>query len=438
MNPRDLDPGTIDRWRRASGAEEIEIYAKRGRSRRLVEEAGERFHLEADEEGWAVRANAGRGSFFVCGSGDPPASDGWPDPDGHPIRLPGPIESDEPEGAIRGDGTALASEGEIRSLAESLHREVERRLDRVRLSGLRIEDGQSESAIGNSLGILALTRRRVASLSLVGEVRGRRALRARLEWVERELSELSPRRLVSRLGDVLSVRREGRLVARDRCEVVVAPLVMTHLLVELLPLFDARSGGELVAGLGGPDGLGSAELDLVDDGRLSGGVLAATVDGEGTPTRETVLIERGSYRQPLLPWWDVRPGCRSGGVSRRDSWRQQPWVGPTHLYLRPDEEVRATELVASLSRGYYLLDPVSAARIDLEEDRFLLPVSGFEILGGRARRPITGVALTGRVTALLRGVRARARDLAFTPHAVGLIGSPSVRLAGLELLRIDG
>ena len=436
MNPRDLDAGVIDRWHRASGADEIEIYLKRGRSRRLIEEAGARCHLEADEEGWAVRANLGRGSFFVCGSGDPPPAGGWPEPDGHPVRLPRPVEDDDRR-VVRRSEAALASEGEIRTLAETLSREVERRLTGVRLTAIRIEDGQSESTIGNSLGVLASTRVRAASLSLTGETVGRRPVRARLEWVERELADLSPRRLVARLGDVLSVRSEGRAVARDRCEVVLAPLVMIHLLAGLLPLFDADSGEELVAALGGPETLGSSEVDIVDDGRLDRGVLASEVDGEGVPTREVELIEGGRYRQPLLPWWRTRPGCRSGGASRRDSWRQEPRVGPTHLYLRPDGSVRAAQLVASLSRGYYLLDPVLPVRMDLAADRFALPVSGFEILGGRARMPVTGVALTGKVSSLLRGVRARGRDLAFAPQQAGLIGSPSVRLAGLELLRLD-
>lgn len=434
MNPRDLDPQTIDRWRHASGADEIEIFLKRGRSRRLVEADGERFHLEADEEGWAVRANAGRGSFFVCGSGDPPAADAWPEPDGYPVRLPGPAKGEVPSGPRRAE-TALASEGEMRALADSLAREVERRLEGVRMTALRIEDGQSESAIGNSLGVLATTRVRAAWLAIEGESGGRRA---RLEWVERELSRLSPRRVVARLGDVLSVRAGGRAVARDRCEVVVAPLVMSHLLVELLPLFDAVHGAELLAALGGGEDLGGEELTVIDDGRLSGGVLTSAVDGEGVPTQEVRLIEGGRYRQPLLPWWDERPGCRSGGASRRDSWRQQPRVGPTHLYLEPDESVRATELVASLSRGYYLLDVPAPGRIDFRTDRFLLPVNGFEILGGRAKMPVAGVALTGRVSALLRGVRGLARDLVFVPHAAGLIGSPSVRLGGLELVRLDG
>lgn len=432
MNPRDLDAAVIDRLRRASGADELELYLKRGRSRRLIEEGAERLHLEADEEGWAVRANSGRGSVFVCGSGDPAPADRWPEPDGHPVRLPSPRDGGGP--GPRSIDAALASEAEMRALADALGREVERRLEGVRLISLRIEDGQSESAIGSSLGILATSRVRGASLSLEGEIGTAAGARARLEWVERNLSDLSPRRLVARLGDVLAVRSEGRQVARDRCEVVLAPLVMTHLLTALVPLFDAATGADLVAALGGGDGLGSDRLEVIDDGRLAGGVLASQVDGEGVATRAVTLIEAGRYRQPLLPWWDERPGCLSGGSSRRDSWRQQPWVGPTHLYLRPDEGMRATELVASLSRGYYLLDAPAPARFDFERDRFLLPVNGFEILGGRARTPVTGVALTGTIGALLRGVRGLARDLTFASHPVGLVGSPSARLGGLELI----
>jgi predicted Zn-dependent protease len=145
------------------------------------------------------------------------------------------------------------------------------------------------------------------------------------------------------------------------------------------------------------------------------------------------LIEEGTFIQPLLGWWDERPGCRSGGCSRRDSWRDQPVLGTSHLYLKPDEAVRAGDLLSSLSRGYYLLDSAPAPEIDFGNDRFSLEVSGFEILGGTARSPIRGVRLTGKVSALLSGLRQVARDLTFHATPGGLIGSPTVRFAGLEL-----
>ena len=185
--------------------------------------------------------------------------------------------------------------------------------------------------------------------------------------------------------------------------------------------------------LGGAGRLASESWTLIDDGGLEGGALSSPVDGEGIPTRSVTLIEEGTFVQPLLGWWDERAGCRSGGCSRRDSWRDQPVLGTSHLYLKPDEEVRPGDLLRSLSRGYYRLDSAPAPEIDFGSDRFSLEVSGFEILGGTARSPVRGVRLTGKVSALLSGLGQVARDLTFHATPGGLVGSPTVRFAGLEL-----
>ena len=57
---------------------------------------------------------------------------------------------------------------------------------------------------------------------------------------------------------------------------------------------------------------------------------------------------------------------------------------------------------------------------------------GFAVDGGRAVAPVGGAVLTGGISALLRGVAAVGRDLAFFPLD-GMIGAPSLLLTGLEL-----
>ena len=432
MNPRDLDATLIDSLRRDSGAEELEVFLKRGRSRRLVREKERQTQTEADERGWAVRATTARGSFFACGTGEPGQGAAWPEPDGYPLELPEPADVGEWKGPPQSEAP-LASESELRALARAVDRELEQAAPRARLELLMLEDGQSESRIGNSHGVLSGWRTRFASLTLQASARGASGETVRAEWLRAELREMSPRRMAARLADQLAITTEGRSIARDRSEIVAAPEVAARLVAGLLPLFDSTVSEELVARLGGAERLGSSCFSLIDNGRLPGGVLASPVDGEGTPTREVVLVDEGVFKQPLLPWWVQRPGCRSGGCSRRDSWREQPRVGPSHLYLRPDPEVRATELVGSLSRGYYLLDVAGPGSFRFDSDRFELAVRGFEMLGGRARTPVNGVRLVGKITGLLRGLREVARDLTLVRLPVGLVGSPTIRLQGLEL-----
>ncbi|HEV8631439.1 MAG TPA: metallopeptidase TldD-related protein, partial [Thermoanaerobaculia bacterium] len=122
----------------------------------------------------------------------------------------------------------------------------------------------------------------------------------------------------------------------------------------------------------------------------------------------------------------------ASGCSLRPSFREPPRPGPTHLFVRPQEGVRPAALVGAVAQGWYLLDADGPARVDLTGDRFALPVCGFELAAGSARRPLAGGWLCGGVSALLRGVAGVARDLAFFPLA-GMVGSPTIRVTGLEV-----
>jgi predicted Zn-dependent protease len=94
--------------------------------------------------------------------------------------------------------------------------------------------------------------------------------------------------------------------------------------------------------------------------------------------------------------------------------------------------VRPAALVAGVASGCYLLDTEGAGQFDLAGDRFALPVCGFHLTAGVARRPFAGGWLCGSISGLLRGVSGVARDLVFFPLA-GMVGSPTLRITGLEV-----
>lgn len=421
-----------------AGHDQAEVYTKRGRSRRLV--LGERNALATTtvEEGWAVRAGTAQGSFFLASSGAPAPDTSWPEPRGAPLRLPEPATP--AEGRPPADLEApLLAESEARALLEAIGRELASELPGARLHQASLEEGTSESILRSSRGVHAAWRSRGALLRLDALAAGSRRARATVEVAERLAAGFSPSALARRLADRLHVQQTGAAPERDRGEFLLAPPVGAKLLLGLLP---ALVGAGATARLPAPTTRGAraaAEtLTLVDDGRLPGGVLAAPVDGEGSPTREIVLIGQGEVRQPLLPWWAARPPqTRSTGCVRRASYRDVPAVGPSHLYVRPQPDVPVATLLASVSRGYYLLDATGAARFDFAADRLAVPVCGFTVQGGRARAPVRGAFLCGGIGAWLRGIQAVARDLAFLPLE-GMLGAPSMLVTGLELRSAPG
>ncbi len=432
---RKLDDGALEVLGTlvAEGWSEVEVFAKRGRSRTWLQSGRRQLTSVREEAGWSVRAGDDRRSFFYAQSGAPRADIVWPDADGLGLRLPNaqPI----PSWSAPADLDApLIGENEARALVRGIGRALDTESPGARLQRVELEDGSSESSVTSSREVRASTRHRVASMRLEAVGPGADATPVVVVAVAREARRFHPVALAHRLADRLAVAEKGRTPARDRGEMLLAPPVMTRLLGALGPLWLGPDVKDNTAGLDVRGSrLGSTALTLVDNGRLPGGLLEAPADGEGMPTREVRLIEEGLFGSPLLAWWQTRRQPRkAAGCAVRASWRDLPAPGPTHLYLQPEPAVTVADLLGEITRGYYLLDLEGDPRIDLATDRFAAPVCGFAVDGGRATGSVTRTWLVGTISGLLTGLVAKARDLTFLPLH-GMIGAPTALVRGLEL-----
>jgi predicted Zn-dependent protease len=429
-----LDEVLVSLLRR--GLPDVEVFAKRGRSRRLEMSPVTETSIFSQEQGWAVRAGDPRRSFFATGTGEPTRDGPWPEPTGRPVRLPEPQVIPASTWNEPSDFSApLIGEREGLKLLESLGRELASELPGSRLLRAALEDGSSESEIVNSRGLRARSRNRVATLYLEAAGPGR-ASSASIYLAAREARRFHPTALARRLADRLAVTAQGAPPDRDGGEILLSPPVMARLLCGLLPLLVGPKAGTLLAGLRDRRGrIGSERLTLIDNGRLPGGALEAPVDGEGVPTREVVLVEEGVFRQSLLTWWQAESHPNTGapsGCTRRPGWRDLPAAGPTHLHLKPDARIPVAALLGSIARGYYLIDVSGSGRFDLGTGTFALPVCGFAVEGGRASAPVARAWLCGGIGDLLQGIVGTGRDLTFLP-LTGMIGAPTVLVTGLEL-----
>jgi predicted Zn-dependent protease len=410
---------------------DAEVYVKRGRSRRLERTPFTETSSTSQERAWAVRAGNRRASFFIGATGDPSPAGPWPEP------VPGPaLDLPEPQAAPAWSApsdfdTPLTGEREGLKLLESLGRELESELPKARLLRAVLEDGSSESELANSRGLRAAARSRISTLYLEAAGPGRPPATASLYVAAREPRRFHPTSLARRLADRLAVSAIGAPPARGTGDVLLAPGVAARLLAGLLPLLVGTGPGSRQTGIRGR--FAGERVTLIDNGRLPGGAFESPVDGEGVPTREVVLVEEGIFRQPLLAWW--QEGAAHGepsGCTRRASWRDLPQPGPTHLYLRPEPKTAVAALLGAIAQGFYLIDATGPGRFDLATDRFALPVCGFAVEAGRATAPVARAWLCGGIGTFLKGIAGVGRDLTFHPLD-GMIGSPTLLVAGLEL-----
>ncbi len=416
---------------RSAGLERVEVYRKRGRTRRVERSLGGCSVSMAEEVGWSVRAGNDTVSLFFGATGEPTSEVPWPEPLIGGLRLPGAT----PAPAWRWPPeleTPLIGEREALRLVAGIESALDEEMKGARLLDVTLDDGASESWIESTTGLEAYSRYRLATIRLSAMRRSDGPASVSMALIARSAAGFVPVTLARRLADLMTVhedRDQGVVPARRGA--LLAPEVAARVLAALQPALMGAQAWRHLRALQGEDGrFASPMVTLVDNGRLEGGLLASPVDGEGVPTREVVLVDAGIVLQPLLPWWQEDAGAVISGCCGRASWREPPALGATHLYLAPRAGVAVASLLERLGKGVYMID-AERPRVDLENDRFELSGSGFVIERGRPVATLAQVRFGGSVQSLLRGIVGVGRDLRFVPEG-GLIGAPSTLVEGLE------
>ncbi len=404
---------------------ELEVFEKRGRSRRFERQGERESASHAVEEGWAVRAGDRTRSIFFAATGAPDVPGAWPDPTPHPLLLPSPQEVErweEPEELA----LPLATEAEAWRFLDGLAGGVVRARPAARLLAARLEEGSSESVLLSSRGVRARIRSRAAALRCELQEGARRVV---LEVADRALQKLDGEALAERLAARLRALATDAAGRANPAEMILAAPLAARLVEALAPWFGGRSAAARWAGLANGAGRIAAEtVTLLDDGRIPGGLLAAPTDGEGMPCRRVELVAQGRFVGPLLAWWEGQP---SSGCARRASYRDLPRRAPTHCWIAPGAVPRSA-LVESVASGVLLLDAEGGVRLDPATASFSVPVSGFEIADGRIEGPLGPRILAGSLGELLRGIAVVGSELDFVPGD-GLFGAPPLLVRGLTL-----
>ena len=179
--------------------------------------------------------------------------------------------------------------------------------------------------------------------------------------------------------------------------------------------------------------VGAAGLQLVDDGRLVAGPGAAPFDGEGVPTRRTVLIDDGvlaCFLHNTATAARDGGGARSTGNARRGSFKSTPGVSAHNLFLEPGDLDQAG-LLARAGEGLLVQDVsgVHSGANPITGD-FSVGVSGLLFRDGQLAEPVREATVAAHLLDILNGIDAVGSDLRFTTGSIGgsslLIGEMTV------------
>ncbi len=150
---------------------------------------------------------------------------------------------------------------------------------------------------------------------------------------------------------------------------------------------------------------------IVDDGTLVGRRGSLTVDDEGTPTENTVLIEKGILKGYMQDKLNARlMGVKATGNGRRESYAHLPMPRMTNTYMLPGQSDPG-EIIASVDKGLYACN-FSGGQVDITSGKFVFSASeAYLIENGKVTRPVKGATLIGNGPDVLTRVSMVGNDL---------------------------
>lgn len=164
-------------------------------------------------------------------------------------------------------------------------------------------------------------------------------------------------------------------------------------------------------------------------------------DDEGTPSRHTVLIEKGVLREFLYARHEaMKDGVESTGNGRRQSFRFAPVPRMSNTYIEPGDS-EPEDIIASTAYGLYAAK-MGGGQVDPATGDYVFGVSeGYLIENGKIGRPVRGATLIGNGPRTLELIDAVGNDLGFEEGTCGkdgqgvavTTGGPTFRIAELTV-----
>ncbi len=178
---------------------------------------------------------------------------------------------------------------------------------------------------------------------------------------------------------------------------------------------------------------------IVDDGTLKERRGSLNIDDEGTPTQQTVLIEKGILKTYMQDKMNAGlMGVAPTGNGRRQSFAHIPMPRMTNTYMLPGEH-SPDEIIASVEKGIYAKN-FGGGQVDITSGKFVFSASeAYLIENGKLGAPIRDATLVGDGPSVLREVSMVGDDLELDA-GVGVCGKDGQSVpvgVGQPTLRID-
>ena len=148
----------------------------------------------------------------------------------------------------------------------------------------------------------------------------------------------------------------------------------------------------------------SDQITVVDDGTIFNRRGSLTIDDEGTPSQNTILIEKGILKNFMQDRLNARLMNQSPtGNGRRQSYAHIPMPRMTNTYMLKGK-YEHEELIKSTKKGIYATQ-FSGGQVDITSGKFVFSASeAYKIENGKITKPLKGATLIGNGPDILKQV----------------------------------
>jgi len=299
------------------------------------------------------------------------------------------------------------------------------------------EGGSFDAATGhkilaNSLGFLGEYRRSYCSVAAVPIAQDENGAMQRDYWysVARSLNRLESPEHIGKVAAQRALRRLGsRKVKTAQVPVIFDPLVATSILEHI---FEGVNGDSVYRGASFLAGklsqkIAASGVTVIDDGTIVGGFGTSPFDGEGVPSRRTVVIENGVLTSYLLNTYTAKKlGLQTTGNASRGL-AGTPGIGPGNYFLQAGPRTQQ-QLIADVKAGLYVTEFMGMG-VNLVTGDYSRGASGLWISGGELTYPVEEITVAGNLKDMFLNISEVASDLEFR----GAVASPTIRIDGLTV-----
>jgi PmbA protein len=299
------------------------------------------------------------------------------------------------------------------------------------------EGGSFDAATGhkilaNSHGFVGEYRRSYCSVAAVPIAQDENGAMQRDYWysVARSLNRLESPEHVGKRAAQRALRRLGaRKVKTQQVPVIFDPLVANSIIEHIFEGVNGDSvyrGASFLAGKLGQK-IASEDVNVIDDGTIVGGFGTSPFDGEGVPTRRTVVIENGVLKSYLLNTYTAKKlGLQTTGNASRGL-AGTPGIGPGNYFLQPGGRT-PQQLIGDVKEGLYVTEFLGMG-VNLVTGDYSRGASGLWISGGELAFPVEEITVAGNLKDVFLNISEIASDLEFR----GAVASPTIRIDGLTV-----